>query len=135
MPQDSSKLTVNKVYEDTKAGVKEAIGGIKELATKLEGPAKHVYHTYIRQYRIEGIADALIYLVVIVALSILVIMSFKRGIWKEGDTKNFWAVGQIVLSILLSVTVFALMLSITTVLGMILNPEYYAIQDIIKAFK
>jgi len=130
--QDSSKLTVKAVYEDVKAG-------ITQLASKLEGPAKHVYEVYVYQHRAEALAFLLLILVLAPIGIILLIKHWKKAdfgetTYKEATTDSCvpavagWmlCLASLVLTIIFFADVFFTKL---------INPEYYAIKDVINAFK
>lgn len=126
--QDSTKLTVKQVYNDVKAG-------FDKLVTNLQGPAKYTYESYVSQYKIHGWATFIGYMVPLLTLLILVLISFRKGKWKNYEPENKWAVGQIVSLILFCGLTLAFILSIGTVFTEMFNPQYHAIQEIIKTLK
>jgi len=131
---DTSKLTVREVYQDAKSGFREVVGGLKEVAAKLEGPAKRVYGIYVYQYKVKAFIhlSATIFFF-IVAFTILYI-NWRKANFSESDWNRYTtlSLAGIIVSfgvLILCITFFA------SALGYLLNPEYYAIQDIVKAFK
>ena len=127
---DSTKLTVKQVYEDAKTGITRVVNA-------LGGPAKHVYSVYVRQHYVEGITAALRN----VFLYALVIFLFAK-FWKKADFRDEAPLSGTLSAVVCMVsTVAFIIITIGTICFFsdgflkILNPEYYAIQDIIKAFK
>lgn len=133
----TDKLTVKQVYEDAKTGFKDAFAGMKELAAKLEGPAKHVYGVYIQQHRTRG-------LVKLISSSVFILLfgGLLIGMWKpanfgveSSDDFNRHALFFIISSLGLAITIVSMAFYFSGDFSKLLNPEYYAIQDVINAFK
>lgn len=129
----SRSLTVKEVYEDAKSGFKDAFIGLKSIADKLEGPAKHVYGVYTNQHRTEGLAKMgmIIFLLVLgIPMFTKHVKDCNNGDWTYHDT--YTLLGGIMFFVgLVAVAGFFWGEGFTKVT----NPEYYSIQDIIKAFK
>lgn len=124
---DTTSLTVKQVYTDVKEG-------FSKLVSTLQGPARHTYEVYVKQYKIDGWSSLLLESIVLVLFVILMITSFAKSNWKD-DKPNPWTV-ICVISCVISIIAFCTFCSdITGNIKRISNPEYYAIQDIISAFK
>lgn len=126
--QDTTKLTANKVYEDVKEG-------FYKLVNTLEGPAKHTYRVYVRQQLVTGLATGIMLLIPLLISIFLVLKSFKKGVWKDSDPVNKWAIGQIICTILMCGLLLATIFSAGDIVSKITNPEYNAIQDIVETIK
>lgn len=124
---DTTSLTVKQVYTDVKEG-------FSKLVSTLQGPARHTYEVYVKQYKIDGWSSLVLEGLSLIAFIILVFTAFSKATW-ENETPNFWGV----ISILGSIGLLAIFLvffhDFTPNIKRISNPEYYAIQDIISAFK
>lgn len=129
---DTSKLTAKQIYEDAKTGFKEAFSGLKDVAAKLEGPAKHVYRVYTYQHRASGIASLIVSLT-----SLLFFLTIALRLWKKADfDENPKESVFFVISVVCTVAcILICSANLSYYLTKILNPEYYAIQDIIQTFK
>lgn len=129
----NNKLTVKEVYGDAKTGFKDALGGLRDLAGKLEGPAKHVYSVYIYQHRAEGVTFIILPLILLFLASVLLYRYWEKADWDDGN-KACYATG-------IGVVLFLAFVGTTIALFAgpyfteIINPEYYAIQDVVKMFK
>lgn len=128
---DTSKLTVKQVYTDVKEG-------FTKLVNNLEGPAKHVYGVYVKQHRTKGVSIGLATLFALI-IGIITFSIVYRKNSKDFEDSNA-SDGQWVVTILSTIV---MLVSVGFTIGYfagdgfmkIINPEYYAIQDIIKAFK
>lgn len=132
--QDTSKLTAKYVYEDMKAGFQNATEGIVELASKLEGPAKRTYGIYVQQQKIKGITHGVV-AIFLVLLGILFVMpNYGRADWNGAGNKYVFPA---VVGIILCAAAFIVMLTFFAGSGLakVINPEYYAIQDILDFIK
>lgn len=125
---DSGKLTAKQIYNDVK-------DGFDRLVKNLEGPAKYTYQSYVNQYKIEGISELVSHIIPFVILLVLVVISFKKGMWKEQEPKNKWALSQIFSTIIFTIVSLSMFLSMNSILTKIINPQYHAIQEIIKTIK
>lgn len=126
--QDSTKITTKQVYEDVKRG-------FSALVSNLQGPAKHIYGIYVYQARAEGIANAICSFLVFIIGIILILIVYKP-LCVEGTDNE----GQIFIFIL---GCFLLVIGVVAIVCFfsgdgftkVINPEYFAIKDIISAFK
>jgi hypothetical protein len=136
VPQvDSSKLTIKQVYEDAKTGFKDAFTGLKQVASKLEGPAKHVYNVYTYQHRAEGYASMCVAVFIFLIGFFILANNWKESNWDsdEFNKSAFLCIPGAIISIV--GIIFLGIFFGDDGLTKIINPEYFAIQDIIKAFK
>ena len=125
---DSTKLTAKYVYQDIKAG-------FERLVTTLEGPAKHTYAIYVRQYVVNGWMSIIIETTIVIIISFIWILAFRKGEWAHGDIQNAWAVMQVLFGFAFVVALGFLGADFSGNMQRIINPEYYAIQDIINTIK
>lgn len=143
-PPDTTKLTVKEVYEDAKSGLKDVKEGIVNLSSKLEGPAKHVYSVYVYQNEAKGISFGL--LTLIFALTGFFLLRRGFALCKiEDDDKKFndddaftrMTLATFIIGIITSVVGLILLVNFFggDYFTQVINPEYYAIQDVIKVFK
>lgn len=124
----ADSLTVKQIYEDAKAG-------FTSLVANLQGPAKHVYNVYVQQHKIEGICMLVVPMfLLLTGLSVLIgclkKAQFKDYTWNVTATVSLFGFALCVGGILCTITFFT-----EGYFANIINPEYAAIQDIIKAFK
>lgn len=123
--KEAEKLTAAKVYQDVKTG-------FSQLVTNLEGPAKHVYGVYVNQHRTVGIAKGIASIFSISVFLLIFLNYYKKAYLSEGNIPAILAIiGLAGFLIAVGATIFYF----TGDFNKILNPEYYAIQDIIKTFK
>lgn len=104
------------------------------MASKLEGPAKHVYGVYVNQHRTIGISKTISTFSFLLLFSVLMITFWKPANFEE-DGWNRHATFFIISSVGMLVMFVATPFFLAGDFNKLLNPEYYAIQDIIKAFK
>lgn len=124
--QDSTKLSVKQVYEDAKVG-------IQKLVENLGGPAKHIYSVYTYQHRVEGVSFICAAIFCLIFGLILFRSNLKNADWSLGNLCVFLVVIGVLLFIagIISTIIFFGGDGLTK----IINPEYFAIKDIICAFK
>lgn len=126
--KDTSRLTVKYVYEDVKAG-------FAKLVDNLEGPAKHTYGVYVKQYMINGWSSLIVQITILICFIIFWRISFVRGKWKDGEPQNVWGGAQIFMGVAVFVAILVISINFPGNLQRIANPEYYAIDDIIRRLK
>lgn len=131
--QKIEKLTAEKIYSDVKQG-------FSTLVSNLQGPAKHVYHVYIKQHYAEGIMliiSWVIFFVIPLFFVLFLLFGGKDGdlLTDGGETPS----GKGIILIVVAIMSIAGLIHFISTFGegvqKLYNPEYYAIQDIIKAFK
>lgn len=130
--KENTKVTFKDVYEDAKTGFKDAFGGLRDLAGKLEGPAKHVYNVYVNQYLAEGLAEGIGSLFAFIFFLTIALRFYKEADYDDNVKQSvFFTLSA--LGALITLLYFIYFLS--NGLMKIINPEYYAIQEVIKIFK
>lgn len=129
---DTTKLTLNKVYTDVKAG-------INGLAQSLKVSATHVYGIMVKQQIVKAVSN----LVVIIVFAIIAILLLNMGSryrtrheksQAEAD-ENLMIVGYIgfVMSAFIFIGFF--LFRYDDIIGGFINPEYGAIKEIIRFVK
>lgn len=131
LAQDSIKVAVpplnkEQIYADVKSG-------FTNLVNNLQGPAKHVYYVYVYQARAQGIASLCTCIFILLFGTIFSKVFYKNAMLAEDPGPIFGFVAGIII----------LLIGLTTVIcfftgdgfTQILNPEYFAIKDVISAFK
>lgn len=124
--KQAEKLTAAKIYSDVK-------DGFGRLVTNLEGPAKHVYEIYVYQHKAEGLM--FIFLpIIFLMVSIFLLYRYWTDVDWSDSYKACYATG---LGVGLFIAFIACIIALFAgdYFTKIINPEYYAIQDVIKAFK
>lgn len=123
--QDTTKLTTREIYNDVK-------DGFSKLVSNLEGPAKHTYEVYVRKQAIEAGSSIGVLLFAIILGTILALGCWKPSNFEDGNLHAVFVVFGIVM---LSTGFLILTVSFPNLIGKVLNPEYYAIQEIIENLK
>jgi hypothetical protein len=132
---DSAKLTLLKVYEDTKAGL---IG----LAGALKTTAEHVYVVLVKQQVVYSISY-LLFDIMLFIVSIYFLSCFKNNYkrtqiktdsWYNDDIEDhFGLVGMLVFGIIFGIIlIVSIAFNGTDIVTGFINPEYGAIKDIIN---
>lgn len=100
------------------------------LSEKLQQPAEFVWTSLVKQNLLEGYLN----LIPIVLMFVFIVLFFKyrkKSEWDScNDAENFEAVMSIIMGILSIIFFIASVFCIRSGILKILNPEYYAIQDI-----
>lgn len=100
------------------------------LAARLGTPAAHLWAVLMRQAQVEfwtqAVETALLWLLLIVAVR------FVKARWVEWD--ELQVIAPIFVGILGLVTLIASAVAIEKV-GYLINPEYYALREVLGAFK
>lgn len=108
---------------------------IKELATALEQPAEHVYAILVRQSLSEGILFTIGGVVLLIAGFWIIKLSMSVNKVKDSYRDMVYPDYKYVLSVSGSlILVLSFIILIASPLR-ILNPEYYAIKEIMDVFK
>lgn len=124
--QDTTNLTMRNVYDDVK-------DGFEKLVSSLEGPAKHTYEIYVRQQQIEAWSYlAATFVCLILSLSLLKIC-MKKADFDEGNIYAAGATAGVILGI--AFIVMSICFFTASFFSQITNPEYWAIQEIVKTLK
>lgn len=123
---DSTKLTVEKVYSEVKAGV---VG----MAKALKAPAEHVYQIMCKQQLVNSIVILMLFVIGVIFLFIgIVLGNHEQADWDEASLYTVGCVFSLLISFVL--VIFSLAQMGDCITGFV-NPEYGAIKDIIGFFK
>ena len=116
-----------KIYNDIS-------GAIAVLAQKLGVAAEHVYATLVRQQIVEGIAAIAAIIAALIGICVVVILG--KLCFKLDNEGHEWPVVIIgcIAAVILVFSIGTLVISPSDILKLF-NPEYYAIQEIIKMVK
>ena len=113
--------------------------GLTALAQQLQAPAEHVYELFVRQQVIEGVTILLLLLLGITLIVGCIITGFRNmkrisGVCSE--CQPAYSVIPFAISALLGlVIVISISHKASSGITQILNPEYYAIQEIGRLLK
>lgn len=125
--KDTSALTAREVYEDAK-------DGFQRLVSNLQGPSKHVYEVYVKQCLVDGITRLLVAVFFLTITIIILREPIKKLEFDDNDSGKH--IAMFVVGILLAIATIVLIINfLSGGLGRMINPEYYAIQDIVATFK
>jgi uncharacterized membrane protein len=106
---------------------------IAKLAHELGVAAAHVYGVLVRQAIVEGVQD----IVLAVILGTVSTVLIKLAVWmfrKYSDNYDEgWQIGGVFVVIAAVVAVSLAITSLYLGIGELLNPEYYAIKDVLDA--
>ena len=105
---------------------------IDAVAQKLGVAAEHVYGLLVRQQITSGVIDILTGLAVLFVIFAVVKYVLKRIDLEEYDLDEIVLLGFIPVAIILGFGIFGFSF-FTDGLKHVINPEYYAIKEIIKA--
>lgn len=133
--EDTTKVTVKSVYEDVKSG-------FTKLVDNLQGPAKHVYEIYVKQQQIAGWSYLGGCLLATILFLSLFLYTLKKATKLSQQNEHAYDAA-VPYSVAAGFTGIGSVISLVCLIGFfggdsfsqICNPEYWAIQDIIKAFK
>lgn len=128
--QDSTKLTTAKIYSDVKSG-------FSTLVEKLQGPAKYTYTIYVRQHFTEGVVNIITHTIAVMLAGVVFKFFYKKVSKPDfnSDDEFGWVIGMVFSSALAAIAIGIFLYNFSTSLSKIINPNYYAIKDIIDAFK
>lgn len=114
----------------------KAYDAIKELATAMQVPAEYVYTILVKQAVVNSITYLFIYIIIfgIIYAGIRLVKKEIETDRDYGDDPFHGVVGAILLIVGFFGLVFVCTTMATTVGGFI-NPEYYAIQEILDTFR
>lgn len=118
--------------EDTKQTVEYVIGRLQAAAESLEPGARHVYEVLVRQAWITGLVDTAMCVGGLVAF-----VSLLRWLPRNWDRVERAGDGAVIATIVMSICVgIAAIISFVCFgqsLAHLVNPEYYALKDILGA--
>jgi hypothetical protein len=106
---------------------------LEELARRIAGPAEHIWIIYVKQAFYVGVAQAAS--IPFVTLASYLLYKLIRAEWFDLEDELCGAVAIAGGIILLCAWTIVLMLGFAETPFRILNPEYYALKDIIKQLK
>ena len=102
------------------------------LASSLQVPAEHVYEVLVRQAFMEAIAGIALWGAFVILLGILCLYGLKHGT-KDGFEGNVPVIISLAISSVVGIGILmSAMVTGADQLTRLLNPEYYAIQDLLK---
>jgi hypothetical protein len=110
--------------------IDKAFGYIDSVAQKLGVAAEHVWPLMIKQQVVGGITDLFFGVVLAVAAYLLIRQAMKDLTTYEGSEER-----GLVLSFLGGIAAIFAFFCIYFSVGPIINPEYYAIQEILEVIK
>lgn len=116
-----------KIYE-------KATEYIESLASSLGVAAEHVYGILVKQQYVTGIADAIF----AVIFAIVVTICYKVGKWLATSEMAYRKDWEWLTFIPVLIGVFAIVfmcVSLYSAIGHLVNPEYYAIKEIMDVLK
>lgn len=122
-----------------------AIGNvISTMAEKLSVPVAHVYEVFTKQQVIEGWSYIIGLLTGVIFFTIIIVLAYKSrnkidkhekpiGLFCE---ENFALATIVIFSLIpVATTMLIFLANLQTVIGKIINPEYFVIQDITQMVK
>lgn len=130
------------IDEGTINAVKDAIA---PLAEKVGQGAAHLYMVYVKQQFVMGVrelTEGILYLIPAIILTVILVKLVKWGLKEKGgslfsdiDLLPGVFFGGCMIIMLLSFIYLAAGEHILNSIPLFINPEYYALQEIINAFK
>jgi hypothetical protein len=128
------------IWDQSKEWI-DAIGEvIEKMADKLGIAAEHVYTVYTKQMFVEGVVDASISLLLMIAMVSLIIYGWKKvNQYGEDNTSDdymeFVIMMVVVTAILSVITLVVAFTWFKTGVMMALNPEFYTLKYLIETAK
>lgn len=108
------------------------VAQLKALAAALEGPSKHVYEVLVRQAYVEGTVSCVLSALMLL-LALACVYGARKGYENEERGNGFYGVPLIVISTIggcIAVVIAAV--EIVRAIPRLLNPEYYAITELMR---
>ncbi len=121
---DTTKLTVNKVYSDVKAGM-------QGLGSALKVGAEHVYHVLAKKQLVDSITTLIIYIIG----SIVILLVLRLTIFLNNKEEDIATGLGILLIFITTIFIIYFACSINNCVMGFVNPEYGAIKEIINFVK
>lgn len=116
----------------------KAYDAVKELANALKVPAEHVYTVLVKQGIVEGVTWLVIFIIMSIMLGIAIKIMFTLPMFTDSDYDDnvtvpgiFAILGGIIGGIGVVICLF----HIDVMVGGFINPEYYAIREIVEILK
>ena len=125
---DSTALTLNKVYEDVKEG-------IQGLAVALKAPAEHVYEIVIKQQVVKSVSYLTTWLILLLPLFTINwwLKKIRNSTYANEDG---WIAGLVFLGLIpVCISIIGLAVTSSEIITGFVNPEYGAIKDIMSFIK
>ena len=107
---------------------------IDELAQSLGVAADHVYGLLVKQQIADGIVTIIAFIATGAVLVTVFYIAVKREDFRKSELTVTWFIG-IASGMILFVTLLAGAVEITGAVKQLINPEYYAIKEIMDVFK
>jgi hypothetical protein len=105
------------------------------MAKKLGVAAEHLYEVLTKQAMVEGIIDLIFYPILFLIIFPIFIFCFKKYRYHEKECNWSEESNYMIASIISGVVAAALLIGVLATMpdsiGRIINPEYYAIQDLL----
>lgn len=156
----------NKLYDSIKSNVASAAGGVKEsitdayttldtsgniasfgrevksaivtLASSLKVGAEHVYGVLVRKYLVEGIAQLIVGIIVLIVMYKILFFSFnfiKKKLPEGNSDADLLYIPLVFLAGLILFGGYMIISDFPTILNKIINPEWDAINFILSKIK
>jgi hypothetical protein len=127
------------IWDQSKEWI-DAIGEvIEKMADKLGIAAEHVYTVYTKQMFVEGVVDASISLLLMIAMVSLIIYGWKKldeyGKEDPSDYSDLFGMMLLATAIISVITLVVAFTWFKTGLMMALNPEFYTLKYLIETAK
>lgn len=113
---------------------------LRRLADKLGVASQYIWEALVREQRIKGYGYLAAWILGVIAVIVGIkfgLYFYKKGVhirkdstreWDEEHIPAFvWCISSSIVSIILTIV---LAINIPTILGMILNPQYFALKDL-----
>lgn len=118
----------------------KAFNYIDAVAEKLGVAAEHVYGIMVKQQFVEGITT-----ITMIPLMLLIfgfvfykLITYTSKNWDDlyaDDREVFFGIMNIVVGIIFIITFIAFVVDVPGAIGRLVNPEYYAIKEILDVLK
>jgi hypothetical protein len=130
--QDTNPVTQREIYNDFKSVM-------NSLAESLSTTSEHVYSILVKQATVQGLI-LFVFLILNGILIIILLTSYRRFIFKKikesgrYDEDGFYAAFYIP-TIIFCIVFVAQIFFVPDMIGQLVNPEYYAIKEILETVK
>lgn len=113
---------------------------IDHLAAKLSVPAAHLWDVLVRQQQIEAVQDGVIIVLAIAAAVFVWRLYPAMKMWVEAGEKwsdrdvgmGFYYAARVIIPV---IAFFVVAACASELIGMLMNPEFYALKQILTAVK
>lgn len=107
---------------------KLVIDFLTKLGEQISTTGKQVFEVYTKQSYINGIVELVLGVVFIITTGLLV----KGALWAYREDEEGWLFG---FNILNFISIMLMIFCLTHGIKSIINPQYYAIQDLVMSLK